>query len=139
MTRLESNTITVQRSAEHVFAFFSDMPNIGRIMPEQVEQFVSQGDTCHFTIKGMASLGLRFEEKKAPISIVMAQHGKAPFALKLICQIDPIDQNQCTVKLVMDADLNPFLKMVAEKPLTNFLNLLLQRFQDLDTGTTDNL
>lgn len=139
MTRLESNTITIHRGAERVFAFFSEMPNIGRIMPEQVEQFVSEGDTCHFTIKGMASLGLRFEEKIPPTSIVMTHHGKAPFPLKLMCQINPIDNSHCTVQLAMDADLNPFLKMVAEKPLTNFLNLLIQRYQELEKGTPDSL
>lgn len=107
-------------------------------MPEQVEQFESEGDTCHFTIKGMASLGLRFDEKVSPTRIVMSHHGKAPFALKLMCHITPVDQNRSTLQLTMDADLNPFLKMVAEKPLTNFLNLLLEKYQALDAGG-DNL
>jgi len=131
MTRLEGNTITVAKNAESVFDFFSDMQNIGRIMPEQVEQFVSEGDTCRFTIKGMASLGLQYEEKTAPTRVVMSDHGKSPFALKLTCTITPIENEQCSVQLTMDADLNPFLKMVAEKPLTNFLNILLDRYQTL--------
>ena len=138
MTRLQSNIITSNQSAEQVFGFFSDMTNIGRIMPDQVEQFVAEGDTCNFTIKGMASLGLRFEEKTSPTVIVMVDHGKAPFSLTLTCTITPIDQNQCTVQLTMDADLNPFLKMVAEKPLTNFLNLLLEKYQVLESGTKDS-
>lgn len=134
MTRIESKSISVLKNTEAVFAFFSEMPNIGRIMPEQVEKFVSEGDTCHFTIKGMASLGLQFELKNPPSLIVMAHHGKAPFALKLMCEISPIDGEGSTVKLIMEADLNPFLKMVAEKPLTNFLNLLLDRYQSLEAG-----
>ena len=35
------------------------------------------------------------------------------------------------LKLVFDADLNPFLKMVAEKPLTNFLNLLVDKYASI--------
>ncbi|MFM1745614.1 MAG: hypothetical protein RLZZ630_1551 [Bacteroidota bacterium] len=131
MTRLESNTITIAKNAESVFDFFSDMQNIGRIMPEQVEEFVSEGDTCRFTIKGMASLGLQYAEKTAPTRVVMSDHGKSPFTLKLTCTITPAENEQCSVQLTMDADLNPFLKMVAEKPLTNFLNILLDRFQTL--------
>lgn len=131
MTRLESNSITVDKNADSVFEFFSDMKNIGRIMPEQVEQFVSEGDTCRFTIKGMASLGLQYTEKTAPSRVVMSDHGKSPFALELTCTITPLENEHSSVQLTMDADLNPFLKMVAEKPLTNFLNILLERFQSV--------
>ena len=42
-------------------------------MPEQVENFVTDGPTCHFDIKGMASMGLSLTAKipqiKRPIAI----------------------------------------------------------------------
>ena len=61
----------------------------------------------------------------------MTKHEKAPFDLKLICKIDEIDLQNTDLQLFFDADLNPFLKMMAEKPLANFLNLLVRKYQSM--------
>ena len=130
MTRLESNKETIGQTAEQVFHFLTDFNNIGKLMPEQVEQFIVDGETCKFTIKGMATLGLKYEQKTPNSEVVMVKHEKAPFDLKLICKIE--DQGSVSgLQLFFDADLNPFLKMMAEKPLTNFLNLLVSKYKSM--------
>lgn len=134
MTRIESEKAIIQKPAEEVFNFLSEFSNIGHLMPEQVEGFISDGETCKFTIKGMATLGLKYESKTPHSEVVMAKHEKAPFDLKLICRIDPKDNQSSELQLIMDADLNPFLKMMAEKPLTNFLNLLVKKYQSLSNS-----
>lgn len=130
MTRIESNKETIQQTAAQVYDFLIDFNNIGKLMPEQVEGFTVEGDTCKFTIKGMASLGLKYESKTPCSEVVMAKHEKAPFDLKLICKIEDRGP-ESTLQLFFDADLNPFLKMMAEKPLANFLNLLVSKYKDL--------
>jgi carbon monoxide dehydrogenase subunit G len=135
MTRLQSESVEVAQTPEQTFNFLSDFGNIGKLMPEQVEQFTTDGATCSFTIKGMATLGLSYANKTPNSEIVMAKNGKAPFDFNLICKIDPgKDEKSSKLQLFLDADLNPFLKMMAEKPLTNFLNLLAQKYSNL-SGT----
>ena len=63
MTRIESEKVKINKSAAEVFTFLSSFSNIGSLMPEQVEGFVTEGETCKFTIKGMATLGLKYESK----------------------------------------------------------------------------
>lgn len=128
MTRIESRKETIAQPAEQVFQFLSDFNNIGKLMPEQVEGFTVDGETCKFTIKGMASLGLKYEQKTPNSEIVMVKHEKAPFDLKLICKIEDKGA-ESGLQLFFDADLNPFLKMMAEKPLENFLNLLIGKYK----------
>lgn len=130
MTRIESNKETIRQTAAEVFNFLSDFNNIGRLMPEQVEGFIVEGDTCKFTIKGMASLGLKYESRTPNTEVVMAKHEKAPFDLKLICKIEEKGDHS-DLQLFFDADLNPFLKMMAEKPLANFLNLLVSKYKSM--------
>jgi carbon monoxide dehydrogenase subunit G len=131
MTRIESEKVKINKSAAEVFTFLSSFSNIGSLMPEQVEGFVTEGETCKFTIKGMATLGLKYESKTPNSEVVMTKHEKAPFDLKLICKIDEIDSQNTDLQLFFDADLNPFLKMMAEKPLANFLNLLVRKYQSM--------
>src|SRR6185295_18090939 len=117
MTRLESDQVTVNKPAQQVFDFLSDFNNYQRLMPEQVTDWKSTSDECSFTIKGMASLGMKMKEKIPHSKIVIEKNGKAPFDFFLICEIAD-KQSQCEAQLFFDADLNPMLKMMASKPLT---------------------
>ncbi len=136
MTRIESEQVTIQQSQEEVFNFLSDFNNYRQLMPEQVADWISDTDTCSFNIKGMASLGMAIESKTPNSEIKIKKNGKAPFDFYLTCAIGPSESgNNSTLKLFFDADLNPFLKMMAEKPLTNFLNILVNRYRDIASGS----
>ena len=132
MTHLESDQILVNKSAKEVFNFLTDFNNFQRLMPEQVTDWKSTSDTCSFTIKGMATLGMKIAEKTPNTSIVIKRDGKAPFDFILFCNIEEVaGSEQCKVQLAFGADLNPMLKMMASTPLTNFLNLLTGKLRDL--------
>ena len=130
MTRLESDKVTVNKTAKEVFEFLTDFNNFQRLMPEQVTDWKSTADECTFTIKGMATLGMRIKEKIPYTTIVIEKNGKAPFDFFLTCQLED-KQSQCEAQLFFDADLNPMMKMMASKPLTNFLNLLCAKMRDI--------
>ena len=131
MTRIESEEVTLNKSPEEVFNFLSDFNNLKKIMPEQVVDWQSTETDCSFTIKGMASLGMELAEKTPHSQIKIARKGKAPFDFNLFCNMAAADGNSTKLKLAFDADLNPMLKMMAEKPLKNFLNILAENFKKL--------
>ncbi|MEO8088090.1 MAG: SRPBCC family protein [Bacteroidota bacterium] len=130
MTRLESDKVTVNKTAKEVFEFLSDFNNYQRLMPEQVTDWKSSAEECSFTIKGMASLGMKMKEKTPYTKIVIEKNGKAPFDFFLICELEDM-QSQCEAQLIFDADLNVMMKMMASKPLTNFLNLLASKLKEI--------
>jgi carbon monoxide dehydrogenase subunit G len=130
MTKIESDTVTVNQSPDKIFDFLSNFHNFEKLMPEQVVNWESDGDKCSFDIKGMASLGMAYELKEKPGLIRIKKEGKAPFDFFLNCKITDENGNS-KLQLVFDADLNPMLKMMAVKPLTNFLNMLVSKFKEL--------
>lgn len=131
MTHLESREVKLAQSPEKTFQFLSQFENIGKLMPTQVENFRVSDQTCRFTIKGMASLGLEYKRLNPDSEIVMSKTGEGPFDFDLLCHIRPDERGESLLKLSMQADLNPFLKMMAEKPLTAFLNLLVDKYSQL--------
>jgi carbon monoxide dehydrogenase subunit G len=128
MTRIESEIREVAKPASEIYTFLSDFRNFSNIMPEQVTDWQATADRCSFTIKGMASLGMKIIERKENQLITIERDGKAPFDFKLHCLIGSTGENTSTLQLAFDADLNPMLKMMAEKPLKNFLDLLVNRY-----------
>ncbi|MBP6334820.1 MAG: SRPBCC family protein [Bacteroidia bacterium] len=130
MTKIESDTVTVSKSAQDIFNFLGNFNNFQKLMPEQVTNWQSTEEECSFTIAGMASLGMKIQEKTPNSLIRVIRHGKAPFDFFLNCHIED-KGTESAVQLSFDADLNPMLKMMAVKPLTNFLNLLVNKLKDL--------
>ena len=132
MTTIESNEALVNKSAQDVYNFLSDFRNFEKLMPEQVVNWKADENECSFTIKGMASLGMKIKNKVPNSLIEIESSGKTPFGFVMKCMIAD-RQTQCGVKLAIEADLNPMLKMMAEKPLTNFLNLLVNKLAEVST------
>jgi len=130
MTKIESDKTTVDKTAKEVYDFLSDFNNFEKLMPEQVVDWKSTSDECTFTIKGMATLGMKIIEKTPNSLVKVIKNGSAPFDFTLSCMIDDL-QDKCVVQLAFDADLNPMMKMMASKPLTNFLNILVTKLKHL--------
>src|ERR1051326_5876662 len=117
-TRIESNTVEIENSAEKVFDYLSDFNNFKHMMPPQVTDWRSTGDECSFNISGMATIGMKIVGKTPHSFIDIRSNGKVPFDFELQVHIQPVSENKCSGKLIFIADLNPMMKMMAEKPLT---------------------
>ena len=129
MTRIESDKVTIHKTAKEVFEFLSDFNNFRQLMPEQVVNWQSTSNECSFTIQGMATLGMKIVEKSPNTFIKIVKNGSAPFDFTLTCMIDELQQDS-TIQLAFDVDLNPMMKMMATKPLTNFLNILVNKLKE---------
>jgi len=128
MTRIESDKRNIDKSSEVIFNFLSDFNNFETLMPDKVVDWKSDSDSCSFTISGLASLGMRITEKTPNTFIKIVDEGKVPFKFDFLVNIAD-NGNSSEVQLIFDADLNSMLKMVAVKPLRNFLNMLLDELQ----------
>jgi len=124
MKNFESKRVSLKASAETVFAFLSDMSNLGRFMPEQVTNWQATIDTCSFTIQNMTTLSLRINERVPFERIDIVSEGKTPFNFKLQLFLYPISATQSEACFILNADLNPVFSMMASKPLQNLVDLM---------------
>ena len=129
MDTFRSPEVIVNRSAENLFNEISDLNNLKNIMPSSVKNFKSTTTSCSFKIQGMPELGLKITEKKkfSKISLT-AIDSQIPFSLN--CLITEKGE-QCQAKLVINAELNMMMKMMIEKPLNHFLDVLANKMQNL--------
>lgn len=130
-TRLESEKVEIPNSALNVFNYLSDFRNFEKLMPHQVTNWQSTAEECSFTLNGMATIGMKIIDKAAPSKITITSNGKAPFEFKLFVLLEEKDANNSVGQLVFESDLNPMLKMMVEKPLSNFFNVLAQKMKDI--------
>jgi len=132
MTRIESEKQEIANSAEKLFTYLSNFNNFKSLMPPQVTNWTSTEDECSFVINGMATIGMRIVEKAPHSKIRINSNGKVPFDFTLNVILNESSPNKTIGQLVFEAELNPMLKMMVEKPLTNFFNMLASKMKDID-------
>lgn len=129
--RIESQKVTINCPAEKVFDFLSNFDNFEKFLPEQVTNWHSEGVSCSFEVKGLTTLGLRITDKISCSKISMKGEGLIPFDFTLDANIVEINQTKCEVQMVINAKMNPFIAMVAEKPLNNFIDELVVKLKEV--------
>ncbi len=123
MQHIQSDTYTIQATAEAVFTFLSDTNNMQPLMPtDKVKNWQSDNAYCAFEIEGLASLQMRQQTKEAYNRIVWQSEGKNPFPFQLHCHIEEVENVASKVFFQLDAEMNPMLAMMAKRPLKNLLN-----------------
>ncbi|NOU48553.1 MAG: hypothetical protein HOO86_16045 [Bacteroidales bacterium] len=113
----------IETNTEKVYLFLSDLQNLGKLMPEQVINWEADAESCSFTIKGMTDLKLRIHEKIPNSLISLKPEGKSPFTFTLDSVIRE-NNLHAEVKIMINADLNPMLAMMAKRPLQNLVNIM---------------
>lgn len=127
-----SNTHSTQASLKSLFDFLSDFKNFILILPEdKISDFKYSGDQCSFNIQGITPMTIRLVEKEEARTILFSSEGLAKFNfnLKAVFTGEPVLPGTCCVELM--ADLNPFIKSMAEKPLTALVNTMSLKLSQL--------
>ena len=131
MSEFKSNPVLIGSTDSEIFNFLASFDNFEKLMPEQVINWQSTPDHCSFTIKGMADLAMKMDRKEANNYISYASDGNSPFPFQLSFDLSADNESQCRVQATLDAKLNPMLKMMASRPLQNFVNLLVEKLKEV--------
>lgn len=121
---LESQKITLNKSAEDAFNFLNDVKNFESLMPENISKFEILGeDKFLFALKGMPEIVLKKKETTPYSKIVLgAAGGKLDFSL--VGNITEIDSNTSEVQLNFEGEFNAMMAMMIKGPISKFIDTL---------------
>jgi len=132
MTRIVTEKKISPNDINKLFAFLTDMNNFEKLMPsDKIENWSSTDEQCEFNIKGMARIGLKKVGESNPSIIEIESFGKVPFDFKLKINLNEIGENETEAQIEFEGEINAFMKMMVEKPLTNFFNMLVDKATEL--------
>lgn len=120
MTTIESKKVFLPKSRKEVFDFLSDLNNHKQILPDNIKNWSINGDECSFTIQNMITLTVRIEREE-PSRISLIPKSGSPVAAELKWILDEAEGGSYA-RMVVNADLNPFIKPMAAGILTPLVN-----------------
>lgn len=134
MVKIESENKTINKSIAEVYAYLSIPANYEVLMPSKVRSFEATETSATLDIEGIGKVELAITEQVEPTKIVMVPQNKVPFKFDLNWSLIESSVGTTEVQAVINADLNFMMKMMAEKPLKDFLNVQAHKLSELLNG-----
>ena len=130
MTQIKSKTVTVNKSAQALYAQLQDFQNFHKAMPDSVNKFEADETSFLFGMKGMPEVRLVLSEKREP-EFILFKSASSKLDFSLACNIKPISDDSCEAYFEFQGQFNPMLRMMVERPLKNFIEVLADKMKDI--------
>ncbi|HEX2920679.1 MAG TPA: hypothetical protein VHO50_05890 [Bacteroidales bacterium] len=133
LTNFESRSGLPECKPEQLFNFLSDIRNFERFIPMgNIQRWSASEDSCSFTVSqlGDVIMGIDRKEKFSLVSYKGTAMKSNHF--ELIVHIDKRANDLASVKVSLNAELNPIMKMVASRPVNQFLEMVISKIENFN-------
>jgi hypothetical protein len=127
--KLESTKVIVNAQQETVFTFLKDSTNLIHLLPtSQISDWKATETECSFKVQGGITIPLIQSGNEGFSKLFMKSGEKAPFPFMLTIHLNE-QGNQTEGYIEFDGEVNMFLKMIIEKPLTALFNIMSEKLK----------
>ena len=126
---LEGRKIIVNKSGKELVEMLNTPEGYRELMPDSLQSFEVRDQGFKFSLKGMPEIALVIDEVTENQVTLKSASSSLDFALKGM--MSPISENQTAVQLLFEGKFNPFIKMMVEKPLKNFIDALTDNIEKI--------
>jgi carbon monoxide dehydrogenase subunit G len=127
--KIDSNKVLVNADIETVFDFLSNAENLIHLLPkDNISDFTADQQQCSFKVQGGFNISLVHVNAEKPTILHLKSGEKSPFPFNLSVHLKTVE-NKTEGYLAFDGQVNMFLKMMVEKPLTNLFNYMSHKLE----------
>lgn len=131
LSYFESRSGTLTCNAEEVFSFVTDIRNFERFIPKgAINNWDAEKESCSFSVSMLGIVTVRLAEKEKNTKVVYTGDALKKEDFSLVLFISDKVNNSAEVKVSLSADLNPMMKMMANKPINQFLEMLIKEMEN---------
>ena len=127
--KIDSTKVVVAANHETVASFLKDSNNLIHMLPkEQIADWRATNEECSFKVQGAVVISLIQDGHEDSTKIFMKSGEKSPFPFRLTIHLE--SQGEYTHGYIaFDGQVNVFLKMMVEKPLTALFNIMSENLK----------
>lgn len=126
---LEGRKVIMNKPIGEVVEMLKDPKNYEQLMPEGLQSFEAREDGFKFSLKGMPEIALKLGEITQEKAVLKSASSSLDFDLTTM--LHALNDSQTEVQLFFEGKFNPFIKMMVEKPLQNFMSGLTDKIETL--------
>lgn len=127
--KINSNRVIVHANREEILLFLTDARNLIHLLPEdKISDWKATDQDCSFKVQGGVIISLIHNGVTEGNQIHMKSGPGTPFPFDLTIHLQEIEA-QTEGYIAFDGEVNMFLKMMVEKPLTALFNLMSEKLK----------
>jgi hypothetical protein len=128
--QLKSEIVKINNTPENLKNFLTDANNLFEILPQdKISDWKADATNCSFKVQGGIVISLIQDGSEGNDKVFLKSGEKSPFPFKLTITLSEID-GQTEGFIQFDGEVNMFLKMMVEKPLTNLFNYMSNKLKE---------
>jgi hypothetical protein len=130
LSYFESRTGKLSCSAEEGYTFITDLRNFERFAPKgTINNWKAEKEFCSFSVSMLGTVTVVLAEKEKYSKVIFKGDALKKNDFSLTLYITDNVKNPADVKVMLSADLNPVMKMMAAKPINQFLETLINEME----------
>lgn len=127
--QIESTKVVVKASQETIASFLKDSQNLIYMLPkDQIADWKATSNECSFKVQGAVIISLIQDGSENTNKIFMKSGEKSPFPFRLTIHLEA-QENETIGYIAFDGEVNVFLKMMVQKPLTALFNIMSENLK----------
>jgi len=130
VTNFESRRGKLTCTAAEVYNFVTDIRNFERFIPKgTISDWHAEKESCSFSVSMLGTVSFMLAEKEMNTKVIYNGDALKKNDFSLVLYISDNGKNPADVKVSLNADLNPMMKMMATKPIEQFLEMLIKEME----------
>lgn len=121
-TKIESTHVDISKSTSEVFEYLSNLENFSPLMPDSVSEFEVVENQANLRVQGLGKFSIEKAEERPSEYLKLLPSGKLPFPFFIEWHLESLSGDRTKAYAQVHAELNMFIKMMAQPKLKEFLN-----------------
>jgi hypothetical protein len=131
LTYFESRSGTLTCKPVEVFVFVTDIRNFGQFIPKgSIDNWKAEKESCSFGVSLLGTVAVRLTTKEEYNKVVFNGDAFKKNDFTLTLNISENVLNTADVKVMLSAELNQMMKMMAVNPINQFLEILIKEMEN---------
>lgn len=133
ISHFESRSGSPECTPEQIYYFVTDIRNFERFVPEgTVKNWRADSNSCSFSVPRVGEVELSIAQKDQNKLVVYKGNALKDNDFEVFLHIDRQPDDHALVKVTLNAGLNPVMKLVASRPINQFLEVLIDRIESFN-------
>jgi len=130
--KVESKIGRLVCGESRIYNFLSDCGNFQQFAAnEKVKNWISDSESCSFTIDGVGDVAIRIVERRPDELIKFSIENTQAKNIFLWVQLKNVHPEDTRIKLTAKLDANPMLRMFISKPLKQGLDKIVETLENI--------
>jgi carbon monoxide dehydrogenase subunit G len=126
----ESRPGKLKCTPDMAFAFLTDMRNFSRFVHEgTVSDWMADNESCSFTVSMVGTVKVRLTEKEPGKRVVYQGDALSKNDFTINVDLTGSSVKPADIKIFLSADLNPLMKMMADRPIRQFMEMMMTEIE----------